>query len=84
MKRRDLLSGLATAGMEPEAQQHSSESLYIPKPHLVEDRKLLHDFMDEFPFADLVTSSPALRITHVPVFLNRDMGRYGRIYGHIS
>ena len=84
MKRRDLLSGLAMAGMEPEAQQHSPESLYIPKPHLVEDRKLLHDFMDEFPFADLVTSSPALRITHIPVFLDRDLGRYGRIYGHIS
>jgi transcriptional regulator len=84
MKRRDLLSGLAMAGMEPEAQQHPLESLYIPKPHLVEDRKLLHDFMDEFPFADLVTSSPALRITHIPVFLDRDLGRFGRLYGHIS
>ena len=72
------------AGMELEAQEHPPESLYIPKPHLVEDRKLLHDFMDEFPFADLVTSSPTLRITHIPVFLDRDLGRYGRIYGHIS
>ena len=72
------------AGMEPEAQPRPSESLYIPKPHLVEDRKLLHDFMDEFPFADLVTSSPALRITHIPVFLDRDLGQYGRICGHIS
>ncbi|MDP2998623.1 MAG: FMN-binding negative transcriptional regulator, partial [Bryobacterales bacterium] len=71
MKRRDMLSGLAMAGMELEAQQLPSESLYIPKPHLVEDRKLLQDFMDEFPFADLVTSSPALRITHIPVFLVR-------------
>ena len=79
-----MLSGLAMAGMELEGQEHPSESLYIPKPHLVEDRKLLHDFMDEFPFADLVTSSPALRITHIPVFLDRDLGRYGRLYGHIS
>jgi transcriptional regulator len=84
MKRRDLLSGLAVAGMKPEAQRRPLESMYIPKPHLVEDRKLLHDFMDEFPFADLVTSGPALRITHVPVFLDRDLGRYGGIYGHIS
>ncbi len=84
MKRRELLSGLALAGMELEAQKHPLESLYIPKPHLVEDRKLLHDFMDEFPFVDLVTSSPALRITHIPVFLDRGLGRYGRIYGHIS
>ena len=79
-----MLSGLAMAGMELQAQQPPAESLYIPKPHLVEDRKLLHDFMDEFPFVDLITSSPALRITHIPVFLDRDLGRYGRLYGHIS
>ena len=70
MKRRDMLSGLAMAGMELEAQEHPSESLYIPKPHLVEDRKLLHDFMDEFPFAKSVICRPALPI-RPPVFLDR-------------
>jgi transcriptional regulator len=84
MKRRDLLSGLAIGGVQLGAQPHSRESLYIPKPHLVEDRKLLHNFMDEFPFVDLVTSGPTLRITHIPVSLNRDLGQYGKLYGHIS
>ena len=62
MKRRDLLAGFAAAGVQLEAQ-HSAESLYIPKPHLVEDRKFLHDFMDEFSFVELVTAAPTIRIT---------------------
>ena len=59
-------------------------SLYIPKAHLVEDRKFLHDFMDEFSFVDLVTSTPTLRITHIPTFLDRTAGKYGTIFGHVS
>jgi transcriptional regulator len=84
MKRRDLLAGLAFAGVNAEAQAPVGESLYIPKPQLVEDRKFLHDFMDEFAFVDLVTVSPTLRITHIPVYLDRTAGRYGTIHGHIS
>lgn len=86
MKRRSMLAGLAAAGFDLEAQTNSSaaESLYIPKPQLVEDRELLHDFMDEFSFVDLVTSEPSLRITHIPVVLDRNAGRNGAIWGHIS
>ena len=62
MKRRDLLAGLALASVEARAQtltaEPAAESLYIPKPQLVEDRRFLHDFMDEFAFVDLVTVSP--------------------------
>ena len=83
MKRRELLAGLAMSGIELEAQ-HTAESLYIPKPHLVEDRKFLHDFMDEFAFVDLVTAAPAIRITHIPSLLDRSTGRYGTIRGHIA
>lgn len=72
------------AGLEAEAQEPSAGSLYIPKPHLVEDRKFLQDFMDEFSFVDLVTASPEIRITHVPVYLDRSTGTYGRIFGHVS
>jgi transcriptional regulator len=60
------------------------ESLYIPKPQLVEDRRFLYDFMDEFAFVDLVTVSPTLRITHIPVWLDRESGSYGTIHGHVS
>ena len=84
MKRRELLAGLAMAGMELNAEEETRESLYIPKPHLVADRKLLHGFMDEFPFVELVTAIPTLRITHIPVLLDHDAGPYGTIFGHIS
>src|SRR3984957_9329587 len=87
MNRRDLLTGLAFAGVEARAQTHAgpeAESLYIPKPQLVDDRRFLHDFMEEFAFVDLVTVSPSLRITHIPVWLDREAGAYGTIHGHIS
>ena len=84
MNRRDLLIGWAIAGVELEAQEAPPESLYIPKPQLVEDRRFLQEFMNEFAFADLITASPGLRITHIPVFLNSAGAQYGTIYGHIS
>jgi transcriptional regulator len=86
MKRRDLLTGLALAGLDAKSQTRAGAdpSLYIPKPQLVDDRKFLHDFMDEFAFVDLVTVAPTLRITHIPVSLDRTAGAYGTIHGHIS
>jgi transcriptional regulator len=76
-----LLLGPALLEQEPAAPD---PSLYIPKAHLVDDRGFLHDFMEEFSFVDLVTASPALRVTHIPVVLDRKEGRYGTIYGHIA
>ena len=84
MNRRNLLLSLALAGMDLEAQEPPPASLYIPKPHLVEDRKFLQDFMDEFAFIDLVTANPGIRITHIPVFLDRTSLPYGMLFGHIS
>jgi transcriptional regulator len=87
VNRRDLLTSLAGTALSAEAQESGAppaSSMYIPKAHLVEDRKLLHDFMEEFSFVDLVTPVPALRITHIPVLVDRSAGPYGTIYGHIS
>ncbi len=84
MKRRDMLMGLTLTGMGLAAEEHEPQSLYIPKAHLVKDRQFLHDFMDEYSFIDLVTGSPEIRITHIPVLLDRSAGKYGKLYGHIS
>jgi transcriptional regulator len=84
MNRRDLLLGLAFAAGAAEAEQLERESLYIPKAHLVEDRKLMHDFMEDYAFVSLVTAAPTIRITHIPVLLDRTAGPYGTIYGHIA
>jgi transcriptional regulator len=81
-----MLAALAAGGSNLLAHESAGidQTLYIPKTHLVEDRKLLHDFMDEYSFVDLITSLPTLRITHVPVILDRTAGSYGKIIGHVS
>ena len=97
MNRRTMLMRLvAGSGVlaQPSLRARESESaqdpskpdpsLYIPKAHLVEDRRVLHDFMDEFAFVDVVTVSPTLRITHIPSVLDRTAGAYGTIFGHVS
>ena len=84
MNRRDLLLGLAAAAGALDGEQTERESLYIPKAHLVEDRKLMHDFMEEYAFVSLVTAAPTIRITHIPVLVDRTAGPYGTIYGHIA
>lgn len=90
MNRRDVLLGMAFAATAPAAgiadtpEQPAHDSLYIPKAHLVEDRKLLHDFMENYAFVSLVTAAPTIRITHIPVLLDRTAGPYGTVYGHIA
>jgi transcriptional regulator len=81
MRRRDVFAGFALAAARAGAAE---PSLYVPKAQRVEDRALLHDFMDEYSFVDVVTTSPTLRITHVPVLLDRSAGAMGTLYGHIS
>jgi transcriptional regulator len=84
LNRRNLLAGMTAASLNAQAPASGQHSLYIPKAHLVEDRKLLHDFMDEFAFVELVTAAPEIRVTHIPVLLDRSAGAYGRIHGHVS
>ena len=84
MKRRDLIAGFALAGMAPAAAQQEPESLYIPKAHLVDDRKFLHDFMDEYSFVDLVTALAGDPHHAYPGDPRPQRRHYGTIYGHIS
>lgn len=85
---KSLLAGSTILGHDALQAQDSAArpdpSLYIPKAHVVEERKFLHDFMEEFSFVDLVTSAPTLRITHIPSVLDRSKGRLGTVLGHIS
>jgi transcriptional regulator len=83
-RRKLLMTLVAGPALLEQERAAPDPSLYIPKAHLVDDRRFLHDFMDEFAFVDLVTTTPTLRITHIPVVLERNEGRYGTIYGHIA
>jgi transcriptional regulator len=79
-----MLTTLAASSVFAQHPARIDPTLYTPKAHRVEDSKFLQDFMDEYAFVDLVTSSPTLRITHIPVILDRAAGAYGRILGHVS
>ena len=84
--RRMMLAALASGGSSLLAEEPTgvAPTLYIPKAQQVEDRKFLHDFMEEYSFVDLITSAPTLRITHIPVILDHTVGAYGKILGHVS
>ena len=78
--RRQLVEGLVLDGVEMDAAEEGRESLYIPKPQLVGDRKLLQDFMDESSFAELVTATPKSGSPHT-MRLDRSGRTYGTIHG---
>jgi transcriptional regulator len=85
INRRTMLASLAACSrLLAQEPAKNDPTLYIPKAHRVEDLKLLHDFMDEYAFVDVVTSVPTLRITHIPVILDRTAGTNGKILGHVS
>lgn len=59
--------------------------MYIPKAHEETRVDVLHDFIEEHPFATLVTmGSAGLFATHLPLVLEREGGTLGILRGHIS
>ncbi len=59
--------------------------MYIPTPFLVEDRKVIVAFMQQFDFAAVVSHSDAagLVASHVPVLI-REVGSELHIVGHVA
>jgi len=58
--------------------------VYIPTPFLVEDRKIILAFMQQFDFAAVVSHSDAgLVASHVPVLI-REVGSELTIVGHVA
>jgi predicted FMN-binding regulatory protein PaiB len=59
--------------------------VYIPTPFLVEDRKVIVAFMQQFDFAAVVSHSDAagLVASHVPVLI-REVGSELHIVGHVT
>jgi len=58
--------------------------VYIPKPFLVEDRKVIVAFMQQFDFAAVVShSDTGFVASHVPVLI-REVGSELQIVGHVA
>lgn len=60
------------------------ETIYIPERHRERDPERILSFLEEFPFATVITAKPGLQASHVPLLLSRDGGRIGRIEGHLA
>lgn len=59
--------------------------MYLPADFLASDQGLLHDLMERFGFATLITvvdGKPL--VTHLPLLVDRDSGEYGRLIGHMA
>lgn len=62
----------------------SHSSLYLPPHNRITDLNVIHDFMREFAFADLITASPQICVSHIPVSFDVSSGKYGKITGHLA
>jgi transcriptional regulator len=59
--------------------------MYVPKPFAVEDVPRLHDFMEEFNFATVITQRDGeLTASHIPFLLDRSVQPYGVLRAHIA
>lgn len=83
MERRNFLAGMAALELTAAATAEAADSVYIPDSQKVTDLKALQDLMEEFSFADLITSSGGIRVTHLPVLLDRT-GKFGKLTAHVA
>jgi transcriptional regulator len=59
--------------------------MYLPRAFAVSDLPVLHDFMEQYSFATLITQhSGELIASHLPLVLDRGVGPYGRLRGHLA
>jgi transcriptional regulator len=59
--------------------------MYVPKVFAVEDLPQLHDFMEEFNFAAMVTQRDGeLTASHIPFLLDRSVEPFGVLRAHIA
>src|ERR1700678_425584 len=59
--------------------------MYVPKAFAAEDLPRLHDFMEEFNFATVVTQRDGeLTASHIPFLLDRAAEPYGALRAHVA
>lgn len=59
--------------------------MYLPSAFAVSDLSVLHDFMERYSFATLVTQhSGEIIASHIPFVLERNAGTQGTLHGHLA
>jgi transcriptional regulator len=59
--------------------------MYLPRHNHITDQALLHDLMERFNFATLVTAHDGCPVaTHLPFILERASGEHGTLIAHLA
>lgn len=58
--------------------------MYTPPSFAVDDRDRLFDCIERYSFATLITSNNGVLVSHLPLLLDRDVGKQGRLVGHMA
>lgn len=59
--------------------------MYTPSTFKVSDTAEIHSYMERYSFAMLVTQGkPGMVATHLPILLDAQAGRHGKLYGHMA
>ncbi len=64
---------------------HNWTGMYLPSAFAVNDLAVLHDFMEQYSFATLVTQhSGEMIASHIPFVLDRNAGPHSCLHGHLA
>lgn len=58
--------------------------MYIPPAFVESNLSRLHDFIEQHSFGVLVSQGPEPAASHLPLLLDRTIGPYGRLTGHMA
>lgn len=59
--------------------------MYIPKSFVNNNLEQLHQLIEKFNFATLIShSNDEFQTTHIPLMLNKTQGQYGTLLGHMA
>jgi transcriptional regulator len=58
--------------------------MYTPRSFAESDLPTLFDYVDAHPLGILVSATPDLAATHLPLILDRSAGPFGTLFGHLA
>jgi len=58
--------------------------LYNPRTFRANDMDELHKFIQQYSFCSLITHSSSWQVSHIPLLLQPQDGKYGTLIGHIA
>lgn len=58
--------------------------MYAPPAFKNNDIQQLHEFMQKYSFSTVISASPSISVSHLPLILLPKQGKYGTLVGHMA